>query len=334
MNETKNSNRLVKFGVNLFFFLFIFGLIGSTVVMWQHTGVRPDRPDLNLKQYLQDNPPAERYAVKVARYRNEILSVFSPEDAVNNKTLFSLGRVGDLFTSHAVMIIHDRFGLDFDEPISAWSTGFSSEIAALTPAQLMTHTSGLPAGDYDVLIDGSPTCPVPGQESLYSKANYDILQALIADITGLPYETFVTQELLLPLGMEQTKWFAADTQDRGSWFSTPEDLYLFQEIQATNLAVLMKTGQRASTAAKLDKERRGDFGFGWKIEPNRGLRMEWLAHQDENALALIIRYPEKNFGMVILGSEANQDIDPAKLAKDAVGFYLGREMRPLPSPES
>jgi D-alanyl-D-alanine carboxypeptidase len=91
----------------------------------------------------------------------------------------------------------------------------SAGVSDITPRRLLTHRSGL--AQYEDLMFrrevescaqaaanglGRPLERAPGTTFRYSNLNFCLLGLLIEDVTGRPYVDVVTDELLVPLGLE------------------------------------------------------------------------------------------------------------------------------------
>jgi CubicO group peptidase (beta-lactamase class C family) len=85
----------------------------------------------------------------------------------------------------------------------------------ITLHQLLTHTSGLEsdfAGDYEPVgrdeyvrrILGSKLRTQPGTEYFYANSGYSLLAAIVEMVSGLPYESYLQQQLFGPAGMKET----------------------------------------------------------------------------------------------------------------------------------
>ncbi|MGD2129790.1 MAG: serine hydrolase [Lysobacterales bacterium] len=143
---------------------------------------------------------------------------------VDGDTLFQIGSVSKAFTSAALAILADEGKLDWDDRVidhlpefrmyDAWVT------REFTIRDLLTHRSGLPLGAGDLLL--FPEADTSREEivhamrylkpatSFRSKFAYDNLLYVVAGVvvervSGQPFEDFVEQRLLSPLGMKDCK---------------------------------------------------------------------------------------------------------------------------------
>lgn len=142
-------------------------------------------------------------------------------DPVDDQTLFRIGSVSKAFTAAAVALLADEGKLGWDDPVidhipefrmyDPWVT------REFTIRDLLTHRSGLPLGAGDLLVfpQGKTTREeiihafryLKPSSSFRSKFDYDNLLYIVAGevverAAGIPFEAFVEQRLLQPLGME------------------------------------------------------------------------------------------------------------------------------------
>ncbi len=133
-----------------------------------------------------------------------------------------------LFTAVAVMKLVENKAVDLDAPIARYIPEFPGRFG-ITVRNLLTHSSGLPFAEVDHLVAfGKETMPgldgvlssylagvraldfAPGTSSAYNNWNYLVLGVLVERVSRMPYETFVTQSILRPLGMTHTVFRHAD----------------------------------------------------------------------------------------------------------------------------
>jgi D-alanyl-D-alanine carboxypeptidase len=140
------------------------------------------------------------------------------ETAEHNRldTRFNTASLTKFFTAVAVCRVLDSDPAAFNRPIASWlGDGVSAELGAVTPRQLLVHTSGLPEqvpDEPDGLIGQdwlSPLADVrldfrPGSAWQYSNAGYSVLGALIERATGMPYFEAVRALVFDPAGMKSS----------------------------------------------------------------------------------------------------------------------------------
>lgn len=129
-------------------------------------------------------------------------------------------------TALAVLQLAEQGKLDLNADVNHYLKHFQLPATfpqPVTADRLLTHSAGL---DWDVddigtqaaaperLLGLSPYLTKrpparvlpPGQQYLYSNGAYDILGALVEDISGLPFTDYVAQHVLDPLGMDKSSF--------------------------------------------------------------------------------------------------------------------------------
>ena len=129
-------------------------------------------------------------------------------------TLFEIGSIGKSFTSIALLQEHTAGRLDLHAPITRYLPWFSvqSQYAPITAHDLLSHTSGLPAGTdfaadsrYEVVaLRDRTTGSAPGQHFYYSNVGYKLLGWLLEALTGQRYGALLQTRILTPLGMRNS----------------------------------------------------------------------------------------------------------------------------------
>jgi CubicO group peptidase (beta-lactamase class C family) len=146
---------------------------------------------------------------------------------VSASTLFRIGSITKVFTALALLTLRDRGLLSLDEPIRRWLPEFdgvvypSADAPLITPRHVLLHRSGLPRlGNFDYTdpahppserdvvgaLEGVVLGSAPGLVEEYSNFGYALLGVLVSRVSQQPYEAYVTQHVLEPLGMSHTVW--------------------------------------------------------------------------------------------------------------------------------
>jgi CubicO group peptidase (beta-lactamase class C family) len=142
-------------------------------------------------------------------------------------TVYSICSISKLFTSVAIMILYDEGKLRLDDRVGDLLPQFTleqkfPESGPITIRSLLTHSSGLPREAAFPYWTG-PDFPFPtraqvestlgDQETLYPASTYfqysnlglTLLGQIVEEVSGLPYDTFVRQHILDPLGLSDTR---------------------------------------------------------------------------------------------------------------------------------
>ncbi|MBK7319504.1 serine hydrolase domain-containing protein [Candidatus Villigracilis affinis] len=134
-------------------------------------------------------------------------------------------------TAFAIMQLQEQGNLNLDDEVRKHLPWFevnypSNTSPAITIRNLLQHTSGLPDpipamigwvhyndetfNQTDVLKKYLPEFNTlkfePGTKAVYGNLNYMVLGAVIEAVSGQSYETYITENILQPLGMSQTSF--------------------------------------------------------------------------------------------------------------------------------
>lgn len=150
------------------------------------------------------------------------LATSTPAGPATSYLWFSMTKI---VTATAVLRLAESGDLDLDAPVSEYFASFSvvSHPVPVTVRNLLSHSSGLanplplrwvrpagtPAPDQRTFVN----CLLarhrklkfaPGERASYSNLGYLVLGEVISEVADAGYEEYVRDEILLPLGMNQT----------------------------------------------------------------------------------------------------------------------------------
>lgn len=128
-------------------------------------------------------------------------------------------------TAWGVMKLVEEGKIELDKPVGQYLKSWKlpqSEFAdeKMTVGQLLTHTAGMPLGDFlDRYSPGEKmpsleeslskkTIPFqkPGLSFSYSNTGYNLLELLIEEVTGRDFAEYMEQEVLIPFGMHKSSF--------------------------------------------------------------------------------------------------------------------------------
>ena len=154
---------------------------------------------------------------------------------VDADTVFRIASMTKSFTALAILKLRDAGKLSLDDPVGryvpevgTWQLP-TNDSGPITIRHLLSHTAGLPEDNPqgDRVLDmtpegfsawlkaGIPFASATGSEFEYSNLGFMILGSVVTRVSGRPFQTYVTEEILLPLGMRSTYWsLAAVPKDR------------------------------------------------------------------------------------------------------------------------
>jgi D-alanyl-D-alanine carboxypeptidase len=139
------------------------------------------------------------------------------DDPIHAESRLSIGSLTKQFTAACIVLLCDRGRLSLDDPLDAYVPE-ARRLAPISLGQLLHHTSGLPkinsqTGDdpftaisiQDRLDAVDPaSCLAPGARYRYSNVNYWLLGRIIEVASGTSYRSFLHDEILRPLSMNDS----------------------------------------------------------------------------------------------------------------------------------
>ena len=147
---------------------------------------------------------------------------------VTGNTVFKAASVSKALTAWGVMHLAERGVLGPDRPVSDYLTRFrlpdsNFDLDGVTIRRLLSHSAGIAhVGGYagfesmddvqsleasliradDARGEGVRIVRRPGTKYRYSGGGFTLLQLVIEEVTGQPFETFMKDSILAPLSME------------------------------------------------------------------------------------------------------------------------------------
>lgn len=169
----------------------------------------------------------------VIQNRRTVLHEFFGHSDRDAGTLWARGIVCNIrsmtkpLTGAAIHILADRGKLSLDDPAAKFLPGFDTQEArGITLRQILTHRSGLPLtvltsiDEFESLFDMGNAVGErgpefePGSRFWYSDAGTDALGAIVEVAAGQSLDTFVHEQLLVPLGMSDSFYHLDDEDPR------------------------------------------------------------------------------------------------------------------------
>lgn len=148
------------------------------------------------------------------------------ESLASPKSTFRIASMTKSFTATAIMKLRDEGKLSLSDPASkhipemAALEYLTEDSPAITIQNLLTMTAGFPEdnpwGDrqldesnemlMNLMSGGVSFSNAVSFEFEYSNTGYALLGNIVSRIAGIPYQEYITNSILKPLGMDQTYW--------------------------------------------------------------------------------------------------------------------------------
>ena len=270
------------------------------------------------------------------------------------QTKFRIGSLTKQFTAMAILILQARGKLNVQDRICTYFSRCPAAWQKITLHHLLTHTSGIPDfisfPDFKITMrsPSSPTQTIarfkdkpldfqPGEKFSYSNSGYVVLGAIIEQTSGKKYETFLQENIFVPLQMVnsgydhnngdlaigyQNQTNLADFIDMsipyaaGGLYSTVEDLYRWDRALYTDKLISKSLRDKMFTAF-------GGFGYGygWGIGKEGDRPMASHAGGINGFSSSITRYPNDKIVIIVLSNreDGNSGDIGVQLAKIVFG---------------
>lgn len=185
----------------------------------------------NIQGYLDTGQIVGGELVVIKNRRTVLHDVFGWKDRedkveMERNSLFNLRSMTKPLTGAAAQILIDEGKLGLEDKVSKYLPGFRNEKSdAITVRQLLTHRSGLPltiltsqavmrkhgnlAAVANATGEQGPEFD-PDEKFWYSDAASEVLGAVVEAAAGMPLHEFVTDRLLKPLGMMNSRYLIGD----------------------------------------------------------------------------------------------------------------------------
>jgi CubicO group peptidase (beta-lactamase class C family) len=288
----------------------------------------------------------------------------------NIGTKYKIWSITKQFTAAAILILEERGLLKVEDSFYKYFPELINLNPQISIHHLLTHTSGI--FNYSNLPDSHKTFQrmhhkksdlikmfasktldfEPGTQWNYSNTGYYFLGMLIEKLSGMTYSEFLTENILLPLGMFNTgvdddKKIIANKASgyylngnnliqcnyinmnlmlsSGAMYSTVEDLLIWDQALNSDKLLSRKSIEKMNTIYK------NNYGYGVAINMNGNRRVVHHNGGCEGFLAEIHRYVNDNFAVVVLSNYGFTAVN--KLCKAIASIAFGESYELPAKPE-
>ncbi len=300
---------------------------------------------------------------------------------VTPQTAFLLGSMSKSFTALAIMQLVEQGKIQLDAPAQRYLPWFRvadpDASARITVRHLLNHTTGIPtkaahAAGERLTIEAhvralATVVPqhAPGTVHEYASPNYLVLGAIIEQVTGQPYATYVQRSIFTPLDMRHsfTSQTAAmqSTMARGHryWFGFPRPAVLSYEADRMPTAALISSAEDLThfLLAQLNGGRYGahalltpesvaemqrpaiqgegfSYAMGWRVSEMHGVTAIHHGGVPSHFRGKMVLLPRERWGVAVLTNVSSMlPVSPTshRIADNIAGALVGK---PLPAPGS
>ncbi|MBQ8121781.1 MAG: beta-lactamase family protein [Ruminococcus sp.] len=220
---------------------------------------------------------------------------------VTEETVFGIGSCSKAFTALAIFLLQEEGKLKLSDSVSKhlpwWNVTWEGNSQDTRIWQLLEHCSGLSnttmmklekdgenSTDFQAHIaENAKLVYKPGTKFHYCNIGYDVLADIVEQVSGMPFEDYVSQEILQPIGMTHSgygikpttgyRWFFRklrpynspenlSTYGDGGLRSTSGDMALWLEAQLGHLDLPEKLTKAIKASHETPEDYRIELGEG------------------------------------------------------------------------
>ena len=326
-----------------------------------------------IDQHMREKYPSFSGTILVAE-RNQDLVVLSygladREHGVPNtsQTRYEIGSIGKSITAMAIMILEERGLLNVEDPLCEYLPDCPQAWEPVTLHHLLNHTSGIPSFtdlasegkiEGEACVDYTPDEVIatfrdfpldfqPGSSWHYNNSGFFLLGLVIEGVTGESYETFIQENILLPLGMSDTgynhahkivknrasgyslellelinapDWHVSTIYAAGGFYSTVGDLFKWDQALYSEQLVSKETLDRIFASSSATNYGSTKYGYGWYITEASGHKSIEHNGQTSGFLSQLARYPNDQVTIIVLSNFDMLDVNPISRELAALVF--------------
>lgn len=257
----------------------------------------------------------------------------------DKNTSFYIASLSKPFTAAAIMILQQKGLLKLDDKASRFIE-LPEYAKNITIRQILHHTSGI--SDYESLFSKKALINkdvmdwlfslknldfIPDSKFKYSNSGYIILSQIIEKVSGKSYHTLINEQVITPLKMKNTYVYEPSTiiQNKalgynqqkkpddysilttgdGGIYSTPEDLYKFDQALRNYTLISKENTALMYNPAKLSGGQVSNYGLAWFIEHQRGEKIAMHTGGLNGFRALFWRDLDHNSSIIALTNQGD-----------------------------
>ena len=288
------------------------------------------------------------------------------------ENVFHWASVSKTFVGTAIMQLVEKGKIDLDEKLVTYLPYFKQKdpyYRDITIRQMLNHTSGIgdvadyewdkpqfDGGALERFVRGIANDKMkfePGKDWSYSNTAFETLGHVIAKVSGVPFETYIRENILDPLEMTTTSFIYSEIPDSlkvsgHQWAAKPvvSKVYPYNRrhapsstlnsnvVEMTHYAIAHLNrgeynGKRILADASYDViwknsvniENKAQVGVSWFLGERKGLKTVSHGGSDTGFRSFFVLIPEKNISIQVV---SNYELTrPADIAYGVLDLILG-----------
>ena len=333
-------------------------LLGGRVCAHSVPGLETEEPVGTVRAYLDTLEQAGFSGAVLVEFHGKIVisKGYGYSDMLHgrrnsSRTVFDIGSVTKQFTAAAILKLEMEGRLSTDDKLLRLFENVPADKSDITIHHLLRHSSGFRSSigdDYDGIaetdfIDSVMRSPLKfacGAAFSYSNIGYSLLAIIIEKVAGVPYETYLYENLWRPAGMEHTGYRRPDFKEEliavgyynddrifgkptekpwdadgpywhlkgnGGILSTAEDLFRWNQVLATDKILSEHAKAKMYRPRMRDGEDSASYyAYGWDVHrTSRNTPLLW--HNGSNGIfyADFYRYVDESTTIIVLTNKSN-----------------------------
>jgi D-alanyl-D-alanine carboxypeptidase len=273
-------------------------------------------------------------------------------------TVYKIGSVSKQFIATGVVLLAADGRLGLDDRVSKYLDGTPEAWQAITVRHLLTHTSGIVREapgfhPYKVQSDAEvvktayslPLRFAPGEKWEYCNVGYFALAEIIRQVSGRPWEEFLTERVFKPAGMAATRATTVNeivpnraggynvengrlknagellaVRPSGAFLSTVLDLARWDAALYTDQILKGPARDEMWTPVKLNSGAAHPYGLGWELGEANGHRIVRHGGTLAGFRAEMLRLVDDRLTVIVLTNCGNAR--PEAIARGVAAFYV------------
>ncbi len=297
-------------------------------------------------KYAQPQPGASVLVIKneqIVFAKSYGLADRERQTKATNASNYRIASLTKQFTAAGILLLIEEGKLTYQTTLKDIFPDFPAYGKTVTIQHLLTHRSGLihyrnfiEAGQTEQLLDNDvlkglmktdSTYFPAGSQYKYSNSGYAVLAEVIAKVSGITFQDFMSKRIFQPLGMTNATVFDVNTeiknraygylvkdnsitfkdqsltsaiQGDGGIYLSILDYYKWDKSLTNNQLLKLESIENAFSAWDENGKTEADgYGFGWKINTDNNLK--YIEHGGSTAGfgTHVIRVPEQKLTALI-----------------------------------
>lgn len=286
---------------------------------------------------------------------------------INARTKFFTGDVSEQFTAACVLLLAQDRKLALTDRVDHFipELGMAHDV---TIAQLLSHTSGLPALAQipgvpqqfakpvrwdDVIKSLAKLKPVAPAGTVYSRnaVDYALAATIVQRVSGLPYSIFMQTRIFEPLIMNSTflagdqgasdvvrgyvrrsgRFYPAPRVDASRLFGSSDIISTVDDLAKWDIGMplLLNVDSMRTMWSAVQAQGSALYGIGWVVDERGGERFVWRNGQMPGYHAMNALLPDRHVAVIVL-SNANSSFEATTVSPERIASRVLGLVAPLP----